>query len=368
MMRPLLACLFFALLAGCEPPPPLKIGFLAGVSGRFADLGSPGRNGAQLAVEMRNQAGGINGRKVELVVRDDEQDAGKAQAAVRDLAAQGVIAIAGPMTSVVGTAIVPTLAEVGLVAVAGTVTTTALSGKDDNFFRVIASTRVYARNAARHHRQAWQVKRAALVIDMSNRDYSESWMQDYQAAFEESGGKVVNIVRFDSRQPRNYLEIATTALADRPDVVAIVCNATDAALLVQKLRQKAPAIRLAGGGWTASERLLELGGKAVEGMLVEQYFNRNDQSETYTRFYHAYLARFGQEPGFAGVAGFDAANVIMEAAAKNPAREQMKATLLSIRTFKGLQDSIRFDEFGDADRSLYLTLVVNGRFVALGSQ
>lgn len=367
-MKRLLLCLIPFLLISCAPPAPIKIGFIAGVSGRMADLGGTGRNGALLAVEMRNQAGGIHGRKVELLVRDDEQDAEKGRAAVRDLAAQEVVGIVGPMTSSVGAAIAPTLDELKLIAIAGTVTTTSLTGKDDHFFRVIASTRVYARHNATESLRRFGSKPATLVIDLANRDYTESWMEDFKAAYEAGGGKILQVIRFDSRQPRNYQELASKALAGNPGLIGLVCSATDAGLLVQKLRQMAPGIALTGGGWTASERLLELGGKAVEGMLAEQYFNRNDNSEAYKKFYQTFLARFGNEPGFAGVAGFDAANVMMDALAKDPKRENLKQTLLAIRAFKGLQDEIRFDDFGDADRRLYLTEVRDGRFVPLAGQ
>ena len=60
-----------ALLVACQKPEPIRIGFVGGLSGRVADLGGAGRNGVQLALEQRNAAGGINGRSVELVVRDD---------------------------------------------------------------------------------------------------------------------------------------------------------------------------------------------------------------------------------------------------------------------------------------------------------
>ena len=62
----MVAAVLFAVLA-CSPPAPVRIGFLAGLSGRVADLGIGGRNGAILAVEMRNRQGGINGRPVELI-------------------------------------------------------------------------------------------------------------------------------------------------------------------------------------------------------------------------------------------------------------------------------------------------------------
>jgi len=95
------------LVAGCSAKEPVKIGFIGGMSGRVADLGVAGRNGAVLAIEQKNAAGGINGRKLELLVRDDEQKPEVAGKVVAELLAQKVELIIGPMTSSMAFAILP---------------------------------------------------------------------------------------------------------------------------------------------------------------------------------------------------------------------------------------------------------------------
>ena len=69
LMRLLILLVSASILGGCAPPEPYRIGFLGGISGRYADLGIGGRNGAALAIEMRNAAGGINGRRSSLSSR-----------------------------------------------------------------------------------------------------------------------------------------------------------------------------------------------------------------------------------------------------------------------------------------------------------
>ena len=60
-----------------------------------------------LAVELRNQTGGVAGRKVDLLIKDDEQNPEVAQRVVRELIDQGAVAIVGPMTSAMALAVVP---------------------------------------------------------------------------------------------------------------------------------------------------------------------------------------------------------------------------------------------------------------------
>ena len=64
------------------PEPPILLGFVGGLSGRVADLGISGRNGAILAVENINSAGGVRKRQVKLMVMDDKQDGKKGTHAI----------------------------------------------------------------------------------------------------------------------------------------------------------------------------------------------------------------------------------------------------------------------------------------------
>ena len=52
-------------LTSCDDAQPIKIGYVGGLTGRYADLGQAGRDGALLAIELANQAGGLNGRPIE---------------------------------------------------------------------------------------------------------------------------------------------------------------------------------------------------------------------------------------------------------------------------------------------------------------
>ena len=67
----LFGLLGIAVLLGCNPPEPIRLGFVGGASGRVADLGIAGRDAVLLAVEQRNREGGVAGRQIQLLIRDD---------------------------------------------------------------------------------------------------------------------------------------------------------------------------------------------------------------------------------------------------------------------------------------------------------
>ncbi|MDG4552407.1 MAG: ABC transporter substrate-binding protein [Candidatus Contendobacter sp.] len=353
------------VLLGCNPPAPIRIGFVGGTSGRVADLGIAGRDAVLLAVELRNRAGGIAGRKVELLIRDDEQKSEVAQRVTRELIAQGVVAIIGPMTSAMAVAMAPVVNEARVPLISPTVVTNELTDRNDYFLRVSSPTREYVRKIALHERNARGLRRVTAVYDLDNRAYTESWLNDFRAAFAESGGEIIQAIGFQSGSDTAFLRIANDLLAPQPDGVVIVANSVDTAMFCQQIRKLDARIPLVGSEWGATERLTELGGKAVEGLTVAQIFDRNNTAPGYRVFRQIYFDRFRREPGFGGVAAFDAANVVLEALARHPAKRNLKETILTLRRFKGLQQPVVFDEFGETRRDSVITVVRDGEFVVI---
>ncbi len=358
----LLSC---AILPGCTPPEPIRIGFVAGTSGRVADLGIAGRDAVLLAVELRNQAGGVAGRKVKLLIRDDEQNPEVAQRAARELIDQGAVAIIGPMTSAMAVAMAPVANEAEIVLISPTAVTNELTGKDDYFFRVSSPTREYVRKIALYQRNMRGLRRVTAAYDLNNRAYTESWLDDFRAAFAEGGGEIIHAVGFESGGDTAFLRIANDLLAPQPDGVVIVANSVDTAMLCQQIRKLDTRLPIIGSEWGATERLMELGGKAVEGLTVAQIFDRNNAAPRYQAFRQTYLERFRREPGFGGVAAFDAANVVLEALAKRSMERSLKETILALRRFDGLQHPVIFDDFGEARRDSVITVVRDGQFVVV---
>ncbi|MHC1743652.1 MAG: ABC transporter substrate-binding protein [Syntrophobacteraceae bacterium] len=360
------AFIFCVALWGCKPGEPIRIGFVAGISGRVADLGVTGRDAAQLAVEQCNQTGGISGRKIMLLIKDDQQQPELAKRAVRELIAEGVSAIVGPMTSDMGIAIAPIVSEARVLMVSPTVTTEALTGIDDCFFRVTTTSREFATRNADYQLKTNRMRRVAAAYDLGNKSFTENWLRNFRNAFAEGGGEILGSLGFEVGNDTVFLQIAKDLLALRPDGVVIVANSMDSALLCQQIRKLDDSIPITLADWGATERLLELGGKAVEGVTVVQTFDRASTHPGYLTLRQAYLDRFHREPGFAGVHTYDAVNVVLHALSKQESGQSLKETLLTIREFDGLQGAFSFDDFGDVRRPLSsMSIVRDGQFAVL---
>jgi branched-chain amino acid transport system substrate-binding protein len=353
-------------LLSCNPPEPIRIGFVGGTSGSVADLGSIGRDGVQLAVEIKNKEGGIRGRPVELLIKNDEQNPEVARKVVRELIAEGASAIVGPMTSAMGLAVVPIVNQHKVLMVAPTVTTQALSGIDDFFFRVTSTAQLFASKNAVYQLKQNRMHRVAAAYDVGNRSFSVNWLENFEKTLVAGDGEIVARIEFNSGTDILYMDLARRMLDSDPDGVLVIANSVDSALLCQQIRKLDASVPITLSDWGASERLMELGGQAVEGVTVIQTFDRNSTTPRYLEFRKAYFNRYNREPGFAGVHAFDAANVVMEALEKRKEGQSLKAAVLSIREFDGLQSSFRIDDFGDVQRShASISVVRDGRFVVL---
>ena len=354
-----------AVLLGCEPPEPIRIGFVGGTSGRVADLGIAGRDAVLLAVELRNQSGGVAGRKVKLLIKDDQQNPEVARRAVRDLIEQGVVDIVRPMTSTMAIAVVPIANEAKVLLMSPTATTDDLTGLDDYFFRLNTSARDNASRIARYHVGQNATRRLAATYDLRNKSYTENWLDSFRATYVQGGGEVVKVIGFESGGETTFLQLAQDLLAAPVDGVLIVANSVDTALLCQQIRKLGSRVPIISSEWAATERLVELGGKAVEGVIMAQNFDRNSTAPRYRAFYQAYRDRFHREPGFGGVIAFDAANVVLDALAQRREGRSVKETVLAARRFEGVEEPMLFNEFGEVKRRLFITVVRDGQFMVV---
>jgi branched-chain amino acid transport system substrate-binding protein len=354
------------LLAACEEqasvPMPIRLGVIVDVSGPSASLGLAGRNGMQLAVEEANAAGGIQGRPIELLYRDDGFDPQRARQAAAELIAMPVEAAIGPMTSLIAEQLAPLFTEADILLMGGTPLSPLLAGRDDQFFRTLSHTNPDARDIANHLGQYRGLQRVNVIIELSNSSYTRPWLADFSRYLQATGAEVGLTVEFSRDQQTDFAALARRALADSPAAVVLISSALDTALLATQLRQQAPQLILATPAWAAADALIEMGGRAVEGMITALAFDLNDTSASFLAFKQRYQARFAQPIDTAALTSYNATWVLLTALQQRLPGEHPKQALLRIRRFQGVQRLIFFDEFGDSDSLLYPMVVRDGRF------
>ena len=364
MLRTAVLLLLLGVIGGCGPEEPVRVGFLGGLSGRVADLGEAGRNGAQIAVEEVNRAGGIDGRRVELIVRDDAQNSEKAISAINELIGARVEAIVGPMTSAMAEVVLPIAEKANVVLVSPTVTARHFFGRDDILFLIMSSTGEEAALSADYHFTQSGARRVAAIHDTKNRAYTESWLRDFTAEFQGRGGEVVPVA-FESGADVDIAAVTAATLARQPDAVLLITSALDAARFAQRFREIDTRVLLFAAQWASTERLIELGGNAVEGMVLHSYFDRDSTAPGLRRLRQAYVQRFLREPDFAGVAAYDATHAVLDGLARRQGEQSLREALLTGGPFTGAEDGLTFDRNGDSRRIPHIMVVRDGQFVTV---
>ena len=368
-IRPALIVCAGLLLFACDKqasaPQPIRLGVIVDISGPSASLGIAGRNGIQLAVEQANTAGGIQGRNIELLFRDDASDPERATQVAQELIDARVDAVLGPMPSTFAEQLAPQFTAAGILLMGGTPLSPLLAGRDDQFFRILSHDNPDARDIATHLQQQYGVKRVNVIIELSNHSFTRPWLADFTRHLQDAGGGVDEVVEFNRNGDTDFVALAQRALANQPAAVVLISSALDTALLATHLRQRSPQIKLATPAWAAADALLEMGGRAMEGILTAQAFDLNNQSSEFLEFKQRYQERFYQSVDTAAVTTYNATNVLISALRQRLPGEQPKQVLLRIRQFESLQRPIVFDDFGDSDSRLYPMVVRDGRFRSL---
>ena len=344
----------------------VKLGFSAGLSGLKSELGISGRNGAQLAVEEINRNGGIRGRKLELLVMDDKNDARIACAVDQSLAKQGVNIIIGHMVSSVATDTVKNANENKVLLISPTIAMEELTYIDDNFIRVIASNKVQGYSLAKAVLRETPVRSIAIVYDENNASFAKIINESFEMQMRDSGGSVVANASFKNRS--DFKSIISVLRESNADGVLLIASAIDAGMFCQQSRKQNLKLPVFSPMWTMTNDFIQAGGADVEGAYLISQVDLESEAAVYVEFKKAYQDRYGESPSFASILSYDAVMVaaaaIQEAGTDSTA--QVKDTILRIGEFSGLQGPINMDEFGDVKNSYYLYRVQNGVFKKVG--
>lgn len=356
------------VLAGCRPRE-IRIGFIGGLSGYYADLSIAGRNGLRLALEEANKNREMGGSSFHLIAQDDKQDPEEARRAYKKLVEDRVVAIVGPMTSSMAMAILPDANKEGIPLISPTVSTPDLSGQDDVFIRVVAPSTQEARALASLAVEEGY-RRVLVVFDASNEAFSATIMRNfimfYEREWQKKNEKVSGTsLRYNPAEKQGGQSFLEQIRQYQPDALLLVATSIDTALLAQHIRKAGFSVPLLGTGWGMSQALVENGGAAVEGMRFCVPFNPLSTNPEWLTFKERYLETYGVPPDFAASQGYLAGRILVEALKRGGPRH-IKENILKIKEFQGPQGKISFDPYGDPVTELHVLEVRNGQFVTSG--
>ncbi|WP_041396249.1 ABC transporter substrate-binding protein [Gracilinema caldarium] len=365
-MRATIFVLFTLLLTSCTPQP-ISVGFIGGLSGFNSDLGISGRNGALLAIDAINKAGGIRGRTLRLIIRDDKQDPEVARKVFQELTAEKVVAIIGPMTSGIAHALIPLANKVAIPLISPTASSPDFSGLDDYFIRLTTPNTTEAHELARESVTRGALK-PCIIDDLSNQSFARPLGDAYTAEYRRlmaSQQQNASVVRypFDPKDETSTATVLRALEQYQPDIVLFTTNSMDTALLAQQIRRRGFTMPYLGTGWAMSQALIENGGQAVEGMIFTVPFNPQSEKPAWREFSALYRETYGKEADFGAGQSWLAVQTLAEGL-KRCGSKKLKQSILE-KQFEGLQVSIYIDAYGDPIIPFQRLVIQNGELVRM---
>lgn len=374
-LRTSLATLLLALgLTTAQAADPIKIGGLLETSGPVASLGQPGLDGAMLAVEQINKAGGINGRPVEFVNVNTESDNTRSVTAVKRLIGQGdIAAIVGPMNSGSSFAIIDTVQRASIPMISnGGSRNIVLPAEEKKWIFLAPLTDVLVQSVMMEDMKKRGITRIALLN--ADSPFGTSGREQLEKNAAGYGITIVSQQSFGNADQDMTPQLTKIRGAEAQAVV-VWATGPGQAIAVKNFRQLGVDLPLYLSHAANDFNFLRLSGPAADGIFIPSskiyvtaaLVGTDPQKAVIDTFVKDYEAKYGKPPAtFAGNA-YDA--VMMLAAAIGKAGATDRAAIRD--AIEGLKDHVGVtalysygsnDHFGARADSVVMLTVKDGKF------
>ena len=357
----LFALVSFLGACGATESGPVRIG----VAGSFSDpIGLPMKLAAELAAEEINAAGGIRGRPIELVTRDDYADADSAVFVASDLYDAGVAAVVGHVFS--GTTLAAAPVYNGgtdpVVAISPSSSSPELSSAGDFTFRICPSDLAHGATLAHWVYDRLGFRRGAVLY--LNDQYGRGIRQTFVHEFLRLGGQLDAIDPYLGDRPEvgPYLDRLARGGAQ---FLIVAGNRGEAEEIIRQSRRRGLTLPVLGGD--GLEGIHEAGALA-EGVYLSSAYFPTIATDANRRFVEAYRRKYPGAglPNQPAAATYDAVYLLREVIARvgtdrGAVRRALAGVGSATAPYDGVTGTVAFDAAGDVpDQNVYMGLVKRG--------
>jgi branched-chain amino acid transport system substrate-binding protein len=343
---------------------PIKVGIYGDLSGQTSSFGQSTKNGALMAIDEINAAGGINGRKIEWLMEDDQGQPQQASTVVTKLINQDkVVAIIGEVASSNSLAAAPKAQEAKVPMITPSSTNPKVTQVGDYIFRVCFTDDFQGAVAAKFAANTLHAKKAAVLGDF-NSDYSKGMTQYFVQEFTGAGGQIVAQQSY-TQTDADFKGQLTNIRAAAPDVIFVPGYYGQVGVIAKQAKELGITAPLLGGDGWDSPKLFELGGAALNGDFMVNHYSTDDPSPAVQKFVSAYKAKYGAVPDAIAALGYDAMNVLADAIKRAGTTESAKLrdAIAGTKNFPGVTGSISLNASRDAVKPAVVFELKDGKLV-----
>lgn len=360
-------------VAQAQEGEPIRIGAGYGITGGMSSLDEPGSNGALLAAEEINAAGGVLGRPLELIVRDSQtQPDTTAQIARQFLEEDGVVAAIGFNDTDSALAFGPVFQEAGIPFITAGATSPLLPDEIGDFmFLAPFGDNTQAAVAAEYAFENFGD--TAYLLTNEGSTFTQLLSTYFRARFEELGGTIVLADSYELDATDFSAQIARVrALSEQPAFYFVSALPQDIGPVARQMRDAGLTGPIVSGDGADTPLLLEVGGDAANDVYFATHALMNAElgTERVQAFIEAYNEAYGRDPENAFAAlGYDAvyllADAIERAGSTEP--EAIRQALLETEGFEGVTGTVTYvDGSRVPQKAVTMIHVTGGQFTLAG--
>jgi branched-chain amino acid transport system substrate-binding protein len=334
----------------------IKIGYFGDLSGPTFNFGQSAINGVLMAADEVNQAGGIDGHRIDIVIEDDKgspEEAARLTAKLIDK--DKVVAIIAGGTSGNSRAAAPKAQSSHIPFISPSSTDPAVTQTGDYIFRACFVDTFQGEVMASFAVNTLKAQKAAIIFDF-NSPYGRGLTTYFKNSFAKLGGRIVSEQSYAQGDADFKGQLSTIRSAE-PDVIYIPGYYGDVALIAKQARMIGLTQPLLGGdGWDAPE-LWQLGGDALNGSYISTHYSVDDPSPAIKAFVDSYKQRYGNLlPDAHAALAYDGARILFDAIARagSTDADKLRDALAQTKNFAGVTGLISMD----ADRNAVKPAVV----------
>jgi branched-chain amino acid transport system substrate-binding protein len=350
----------------------IRIGFFAPITGPAAADGASAKNAVELGVKEVNDAGGIRGKKVDLIVYDDRLNPQEAVAIANKLIEKdkvvGVVsgAYSGP-TRVTA----PIFQKAGMPMVAGyavhpDVTWDPKEKRPNDFcFRNGFLGEIEGAAAAEYAVKNLKAQKVALIF-MDN-DFGRAISAGFAERAEKLGAKVLTKQMYKFPGEKDFRPFLTRIKESNPDLIFAAGYYAEAAAIVRQAKELGITSKIMGEEGFDSPKFLEIAGPAAEGVVIATNLDRDDPRPVVQNFLKNYRSTYKEDADMVGASSYDALMILVNAIKKSGTdAKAIQKALLETKDYDGLTGKISRFVQGEVVKPVQIQVVKDGKFRRLG--
>jgi branched-chain amino acid transport system substrate-binding protein len=325
---------------------PIHIGAVYPLTGAVAEDGAVVLKGAKLAVKIFNDAGGLNGDKIDFLVEDGACIPAQSVASAEKLiSANKVVALAGAFCSSSTGATMDVALRYKVPMVAGISTAPNLTERGNRYlFRIQATSQMLADAFASKMMQIAGGKKVAFLV--VNDDWGRSIATCYKTSLEREGAQVVSTQIFDTNETDLFSYITNVKRAE-PDAIMMAANTQNAITVTEQLRQMNVKSKLFGEGSFTAKSYYDAVGKKGDGIGGLMPYISSFDNPVNKQFVEMYKAAYGEIPNNNAAAGFEELTIITNALkTSGKAEPEALRDAIAKSSTPGPSGEIKFNEKG----------------------